>query len=329
MVVRRTHLFSLFFDTLMIFCLLIATASAHQWGSIGWAIAGAEVKILNCFRDADGNEIKTSDECKAWNSKSGTKPTDFDDFNTEEKVGKSPKDYNQGEICYRGRHIMMGYMANPDMGEQHVTEIIAKNEGSIDSEGWLRSGDKGTRDQNGMIRITGRYKELIIGAGGENVAPIPVEDCLTELCPAISSCTMVGNKRPYCIALITLKAVGANNEVAGGDELDLEAADLGKQNNCTTISNAITNEKMQAAIEKFIVEVNKNKTVVPKPPSSIKRWTILPTNFSIAEGELTPTQKLKRSFVEKKYAHVIDAVYAKEGRVTYVSSDVSKGETKE
>lgn len=270
-----------------------STDLAHRWGSCGWAVPSTEVTVRS----------KSSNE--------------------------EVLDGNEGEICYRGRHIMMGYMANPDMGEQHVTEIIAKNEGSIDGEGWLRSGDKGTRDQNGMIRITGRYKELIIGAGGENVAPIPVEDCLTELCPAISSCTMVGNKRPYCIALITLKAVGANNEVAGGDELDLEAADLGKQNNCTTISNAITNEKMQAAIEKFIDEVNKNKTVVPKPPSSIKRWTILPTNFSIAEGELTPTQKLKRSFVEKKYAHVIDAVYAKEGRVTYVSSDVSKGETKE
>merc|ERR1712166_1110583 len=164
-------------------------------------MSGSEVKILNAFRDADGNLVKTTDECKRWESGPNAegktpKPTDFDDMNTEEKKGKSPKDYHQGEICYRGRHIMMGYMANPDMGEQHVSEIIAKNEGAIDKDGWLRSGDKGTKDTNGMIRITGRYKELIIGAGGENVAPIPVEDALTEICPGISSCTLVGNKQP-------------------------------------------------------------------------------------------------------------------------------------
>jgi len=80
---------------------------------------------------------------------------------------------------------------------------------------------------------------------------------------------------------------------------------------------------MQSAIQSFIDQVNANKVAVPKPPSSIKRWTILPTNFSISEGELTPTQKLKRSFVEEKYAHIIDAVYNKSGKnVKYVSSDV-------
>ena len=214
-------------------------------------------------------------------------------------------------------------MANPDMGEEHVREIIAKNEGAIDKLGWLRSGDKGTKDVHGMVRITGRYKELIIGAGGENVAPIPVEDALTELCPAISSCTLVGNKRPYCIALITLKAVGANNEVPGTDVLDLEAKELGESCKVTTISDAIANAEFQAKITACIVEVNKDTRAVPKPPSSIKRWTILPTNHSIQTGELTPTQKLKRSVVETQYKDVIEAVYAAKKGACYVSSKLN------
>lgn len=294
--------------------------NAKVWGSVGWAIAGAEVKILNAFRNADGELVKTNGECKVYDPLQKEKATDYDDFNTQEKEGKDPKDYQQGEICYRGRHIMMGYMANPDMGEEHVREIIAKNEGAIDKLGWLRSGDKGTKDVHGMVRITGRYKELIIGAGGENVAPIPVEDALTELCPAISSCTLVGNKRPYCIALITLKAVGANNEVPGTDELDLEAKELGESCKVTTISGAIASPAFQAKITAEIEKVNKDTRAVPKPPSSIKRWTILPTNHSIQTGELTPTQKLKRSVVEAQYKDVIEAVYAASGKVSYVSS---------
>ena len=78
----------------------------------------------------------------------------------------------QGEICYRGRHIMMGYLANPKLGEEHVAEIQKKTAESIDSQGWLHSGDKGCMSPDGMVRITGRFKELIIGAGGENVAPV-------------------------------------------------------------------------------------------------------------------------------------------------------------
>ena len=213
-------------------------------------------------------------------------------------------------------------MANPDMGEQHVNEIIAKNEGAIDKDGWLRSGDKGTKDELGLIRITGRYKELIIGAGGENVAPIPVEDKLTEICPGISSCTLVGNKQPFCIALLTLKAVGANNEVPGSDDLDLEALALGDSVGVKTISDAISSAAFQAKVQVFVDQVNNDKIACPKPPSRIKCWTILPTNYSIETGELTPTQKLKRSFVEDKYKDVINKVYeeAKKTRAKYVAS---------
>ena len=85
----------------------ISTPSAHMWGSVGWAVSGAEVKILNAYRNAEGELVKNNDECTKWGGKGSSDATDFDDMNTEEKKGKSPKDYHQGEICYRGRHIMM------------------------------------------------------------------------------------------------------------------------------------------------------------------------------------------------------------------------------
>ena len=113
-----------------------STDLAHKWGSCGWAMPSCEVSVRS----------KTT--------------------------GKEVPDGNDGEICYRGRHIMMGYMANKDLGEEHMKTITGKNRDSIDQYGWLHSGDKGQRDVDGMIKITGRYKELIIGAGGENVAPV-------------------------------------------------------------------------------------------------------------------------------------------------------------
>ena len=296
-----------------------STPNAHVWGSVGWSIAGAETKVLCAYRDpVTGDLVKTGKECARY---AGTgKPTDYDDLSPDEKKTKNPEDYNQGEICFRGRHIMMGYMANPDMGEAHVAEIIQKNEGSIDNDGWCRSGDKGTLDTDGMLRIIGRYKELIIGAGGENVAPIPVEDDIAANCPAVSNVMMVGNKRPFCIALITLKAKGANNEVPGSDDLDAEAALMGADAGVTKISEAMKSEAFQKLIQDAIDKTNKNPKAVPKPPSSVKRWTILPTNYSVETGEFTPTQKLKRSFVEDKYKDVIEKIYAAEGRVSFVST---------
>merc|ERR1719272_731048 len=118
----------------------------------------------------------------------------------------------------------MGYMAQADLGKDHVAEIQTKTFETIDNDGWLHSGDKGLVTVAGMVKITGRYKELIIGEGGENIAPVPIEDHVKKSCDGICEIMMVGDKRKYNVALVTLKAVGANGEVPGTDDLDAGAA---------------------------------------------------------------------------------------------------------
>merc|ERR1719436_508960 len=113
----------------------------------------------------------------------------------------------------------MGYFANKVLGDDHVADIEKKTAATIDSEGWLHSGDKGMITKQGMVRITGRYKELIIGEGGENIAPVPIEDHVKKACDGINEVMMVGDKRKYNVAIITLKAKGANGETPGSRQL--------------------------------------------------------------------------------------------------------------
>merc|ERR1711998_59028 len=113
--------------------------------------------------------------------------------------------------------------------------------GAIDKDGWLHSGDKGMITTRGMLKITGRYKELIIGDGGENIAPVPIEDSIKKLCDGINEVMMVGDKRKYNVALVTLKAVGANGEVPGTDDLDAGAKRVNPS--VTTISGAMDDPK--------------------------------------------------------------------------------------
>merc|ERR1712186_151131 len=108
---------------------------------------------------------------------------------------------------------MMGYLASIDLGEKNLAEIDKKTAETIDEEGWLHSGDKGIKTQAGLIEITGRYKELIIGEGGENIAPVPIEDSVKGLCDAVAEVVMIGDKKKYNVAIVTLKAKGANGEV--------------------------------------------------------------------------------------------------------------------
>merc|ERR1719334_2044525 len=152
-------------------------------------------------------------------------------------------------------------MACPDFGPAHLAEMQKKTAEAIDNEGWLHSGDKGMITESGMLKITGRYKELIIGEGGENIAPVPIEDTVKKNCDGIAEVMMVGDKRKYNIALVTLKAKGANGEVPGTDQLDAGAARLNPA--VQTISAAMDDKAWIEAVTKAVEAANANGKVCP------------------------------------------------------------------
>ena len=103
----------------------------------------------------------------------------------------------KSEICAKGRHVMMGYLDN----EEKTSE-------AFDGDGWLRSGDVGTQDTDGFVSITGRIKELIITAGGENVPPVAIEDAVRRELPCVANVMVVGDRRKFLSCLLTLKVRG-------------------------------------------------------------------------------------------------------------------------
>jgi len=262
----------------------------HLWGSCGFEMPGVEVKSFL---------------------------VDAKDLNKKTVVENSPSldaldEKYQGELCFRGRNIMMGYMANPDLGADHVKEIQKKTAEAIDADGWLHSGDKGMITTSGMVKITGRYKELIIGAGGENIAPVPIEDHIKKCCDGINEVMMIGDKRKYNVAVITLKAVGANGEVPGTDALDAGAKRVNPE--VQTISGAIVDPVWIETVTKAVESANQNGKVCPNNAFTIQKFTILPTNFSEEKSELTPTKKLKRKVVETAYNGLIEKMYSGSGK---------------
>jgi len=267
----------------------ISTDQAHVWGSCGWEMPGMEVKAFK----VDPSDVNKKDLV----------PRAEDTTVTDEAF--------MGELCYRGRHIMMGYLAQPDLGEAHVSDIKKKNAETIDAQGWLHSGDKGLITKDGMVKITGRYKEIIIGAGGENIAPVPIEDAVKKACDGINEVMMVGDHQKYNCALVTLKAIGANGETPGTDDLDAGAKRVNEA--VTTISAAMDDEVWIKAVTDAITAANKNPKVCQNNAFTIQKFMILPTNFSEQDNHLTPTKKLKRKVVETQYAAAIKHMYDTNG----------------
>ena len=272
----------------------MSTEACHMWGSCGFAPQSCEVKVFKVSEDGSCGE-----ECPRA-------PT------VEEAYTPEGEAKYQGEICFRGRHIMMGYMANPDLGEEHMATIQRKLDSAIDNDGWLHSGDKGIITATGMVKITGRYKELLIGAGGENVAPVPIENAVKLAGEdVISNVMMFGDKKPFLAALVTLKAKGATGLERGTDELDC----VFPGSDVRTVSAAMKDEAVIAHVKAAIVEGNK---AAPNRNSTIKKFTILPYDFSVEGEELTSTLKLKRSVTLKHFAEVAGRVYAQKGRDPFV-----------
>jgi long-chain-fatty-acid--CoA ligase ACSBG len=199
-----------------------------------------------------------------------------------------------GEICYRGRHIMMGYM-----------KMEEKTRGAIDEEGWLHSGDVGRVDEKGLLYITGRIKELLITAGGENIAPVPIEDFIKSRIPAVSNFMMVGDKRKYNVALVTLKTE-PNEDGTFSDKLAGEATSV---SSATTVGEAKSDEAWQKYIMDAITAYN-NSDILVSRAQKIQKFVILDRDFSVPEGELGPTLKLKRGTVMEHFEKEIEGLYS-------------------
>jgi long-chain acyl-CoA synthetase len=188
---------------------------------------------------------------------------------------------HDGEVLIKGPNIFQGYYKN----EGATRETL--------EDGWLHTGDLGRLDKDGFLYITGRKKDIIITAGGKNITPANLENGLKQN-RWISQAVVVGDRRPYLIALITLdpEEAGALAEQLGAGDASLPAL--------------ATNEAVRAKVQKAVDEVNSHVG----PVEQIKRFEILDHDLSQETGELTPTLKVKRNVVHEKFADLVDRVYA-------------------
>uniref|UniRef100_A0A6Q2XAR8 Long-chain-fatty-acid--CoA ligase ACSBG2 n=1 Tax=Esox lucius TaxID=8010 RepID=A0A6Q2XAR8_ESOLU len=178
----------------------------------------------------------------------------------------SPDEEGNGEICFWGRHVFMGYLNMAD-----------KTKDALDDEGWLHSGDLGKHDENGFLFITGRIKELIITAGGENIPPVPIEDAVKEALPLVSNAMLIGDKRKFLAMLLTIKCQVNGDTGAPEDELTPEAIELCRKlgSSATRVSEIAggRDRVIHAAIQDGINRVNENATSnAQTSPSSGESW---------------------------------------------------------
>jgi long-chain-fatty-acid--CoA ligase ACSBG len=178
---------------------------------------------------------------------------------------------------------------------------------TIDNDGFIHSGDEGLINEKGFVYITGRYKELIITAGGENIPPVLIEDSVKEKCKIISNAFLVGDGRKHLSILITFKTL-PKPEGSFSHDLTPEVVSFVQtlNINVTTVDDLIKNPIICQFIEEVLTKVNKEST---SRAQEIKKFRFIADDFSVPGGELTPTMKIKRKFVLEKYASMIEDIY--------------------
>jgi long-chain acyl-CoA synthetase len=186
-----------------------------------------------------------------------------------------------GEILIKGDTVFKGYHNLPEETRE-----------AIDKEGWLHTGDIGDFDKDGFLRITDRKKNLIITAGGKNIAPANIEN-LIKGDPLVGHVVAIGDRRPYVVALISLDPEATRKL----------ASDHGLPSDLRAIANhPVVRERLQRTVDAANRELARFEQV--------KRFAVLPGELTQEAGELTPTLKVKRKVVEEKYKALIDAMYA-------------------
>jgi len=191
-------------------------------------------------------------------------------------------DPETNELLVRGRNVFMGYLNQPE-----------KTAETVDADGWLHTGDVGSQDSDGYFRITDRMKDIIITAGGKNITPSELENEL-KFSPYITDAVVVGDKRAYLTALVMI---------------DLENVEKFAQDKDVPFSNYTSLTRTKEVQELIWAEISRVNDKFARV-EQIKKFCLLETQLTAEDEELTPTMKLKRKLVEKKYADRIEAMYA-------------------
>ncbi len=189
-----------------------------------------------------------------------------------------------GEILIRGGHILKEYYRDPEATRE-----------AVDADGWLHSGDIGVLDDEGFLRITDRKKDIIVTSGGKNVAPQNVENLLKND-KFVSQAFVYGDRRKYLTALLTLAPDEVAKWAAQNGIAETDPAALAR------------NPRVQGMMRARVDEINEKLASFEQ----VKKFAILPSDFTQETGELTPTLKVKRKVVIQKYGRILDALYEKD-----------------
>ena len=196
--------------------------------------------------------------------------------------GTQVRTAEDGELLVKGPGVMRGYHNRPDATAEVLTE-----------DGWFHTGDIGTVDERGFVKITDRKKDLFKTSGGKYVAPSIIETMFKGICPYVSQFVVIGEGRNYASALITLDPDAVTQWAAANGMAGQEYADV------------VTSDAAQAMVQGYVDELNDGLNRW----ETIKRFTILDRDLTVDEGELTPSLKLRRKIVVERYGSEIDLLY--------------------
>ena len=210
--------------------------------------------------------------------------------------GTEMKVADDGELLIRGPHVMKGYYKN-----QTATDEVLKDD-------WLYTGDVGTIDGDGFVKITGRKKEIYVSSGGKNIAPLVIEETMKSM-PLVSQCFLVGDGRKYCSALLTLDAFAIMRDKLGMDPLEIPKNPVEQVAKLEELGHPLDeyteSTDIRAEIQEQMDELNGKFS----PPEQVKKFAILSRDFTVDDGELTPTLKIKRKPIAANWAEEIESLY--------------------
>ena len=211
---------------------------------------------------------------------------------------ENPNEKGDGEIQFRGRHVMKGYYNNPESTAE-----------TMDGE-WLKSGDLGRVDSDGFVYVTGRIKEIYVSSAGKNIAPLVIEETMKSI-PLVSQCMLVGDNKNYCTALFTLDVGAILRDKHGLDGATEVPKDPNEQISKleelgSKLSDYTDNPEIHAELDGEVQRLNQKFM----NPEQVKKFTILPRDLNVDEGELTPTLKIRRKQINENWAKEIESMYS-------------------